>query len=95
MGKKLLVNITEEERNEIVIHFEKINSLKSLLITLTQSQLDIDENNWFYNKLRSDFSSATKSYDLWWTNILKKYDIAYDPSKLNVDFDKQGIYYDA
>ncbi|NFD29176.1 CXXX repeat peptide modification system protein [Clostridium botulinum] len=95
MKREILASITEEERNEIMNQFENINSLKSLLITLTESQLDIDKNNWFYNKLRSDFSNATKSYNLWWTNISKKYNLNYATSKLGVDFDKQVIYCDA
>lgn len=93
MNQKFVVNITDEEKNEMVTYFENLNAVKGLLLTLTESDLNIDENNYFYKKMKSDLLKYSKSYKSLWNNMVKKYNLTYDPSKLNVNFIDKCIYY--
>lgn len=92
MNNMLSINITEEERDEIEKLNNRKNSLKSLSLTLADSELDIDERNWFYEKLINDISTTDKLYEEWWNKTCDKYKLDKDNSvKYYVDFERMII----
>lgn len=84
--KKVLIEITTEEVNEIENYFERMNSLKSLALTFENDEI-FNKNSSMYERLVQDFVETQKNMQLWWTNIIHKYDLEnYNQEKLFVDF---------
>ncbi len=53
--------ILESERDEVQMLFERLASLNALAATLSDTRLEIDEQNWFYNKLINDLTETRKN----------------------------------
>lgn len=92
MDRNIVAKVKEVEKDEMFELFERLNSQKSLLLTLTQSTLNIDKNNWLYEKLKNDFQVTMDSYNSWWDKICEKHNIVEDRSKLMIDFKDCCIY---
>ncbi|MBO0545598.1 CXXX repeat peptide modification system protein [Clostridium botulinum] len=56
----IATKILENERDEIQMLFERLASLNALAATLSDARLEIDEQNWFYNKLINDLTKTRK-----------------------------------
>ena len=67
MTKKLVGQVTPEERNEIQTLFERRNGLNELAKILTV------ENNELYEKLVKDFGKTGIKFQNWWDGMAKKY----------------------
>lgn len=65
--KKLIGNVTQEERDEIQILFERRNGLNELAKILT-----ID-NNVLYEKLVRDLGETSRRFQEWWERMAEKY----------------------
>ncbi|MBV4438641.1 CXXX repeat peptide modification system protein [Clostridium tyrobutyricum] len=93
MSKKILATITEYERDTIEQLYEKISSLKSLIISLSEKKLKSDEQNFFYKKILNDWYTTNKKYTYWWQKIYKKYNFSKENiGKLYIDFENMEIY---
>lgn len=90
---KEIININEEERDEIEALNGRKYSLNSLIGTLVDSELEIDERNWFYEKLVKDIKRTDDKFEMWWDKVSIKYNL--DKTQLDnyyVDFDAKCIY---
>jgi len=65
--RKLIGNVTPEERNEIQALFERRNGLNELAKILTI------ENTELYEKLVKDLSVTTTNFQDWWDKMAEKY----------------------
>ncbi|HCL4549456.1 CXXX repeat peptide modification system protein [Clostridium botulinum] len=93
MGGKILVAVTEEEKDVVEELYERISSLKSLIISLSQKKLESNEQEFFYKKILSDWYNTKKIYECWWQNTADKYNLPKnDIGRLYMDFEKKEIY---
>jgi len=65
--KKLVGQVTEEEKNEIQALFERKNGLAELAKIVTA------ENNALYEKLIKDMGDTATKFQKWWDNMGAKY----------------------
>ena len=65
--KKIVGQVTEEEKQEIKKLFERRNGLKELTKILDSS------NEELYEKLISDMSTTQEKYKSWWNRMGEKY----------------------
>ncbi|EPY2291137.1 CXXX repeat peptide modification system protein [Clostridium sporogenes] len=91
----IATKILENERDEIQMLFERLASLNALAATLSDARLEIDEQNWFYNKLINDLTKTRKKFDIWWDRSCEKYELNLeDRHKYVVDFENKAIVID-
>lgn len=65
--KKLVGQVTPEERNEIQMLFERRNGLNELAKILTV------DNNELYEKLVKDMGETGTKFQSWWDRMSQKY----------------------
>ena len=65
--RKLVGQVTPEERNEIQTLFERRNGLNELAKILTA------DNNELYEKLVKDLGETNTKYQSWWNRMSKQY----------------------
>ena len=65
--RKLVGQVTPEERNEIQTLFERRNGLNELAKILTV------DNHELYEKLVKDLGETTTKYQSWWNRMSSKY----------------------
>ena len=65
--RKLVGQVTPEERNEIQTLFERRNGLNELAKILTV------DNQELYEKLVKDLGETTTKYQSWWNRMSSKY----------------------
>lgn len=91
--KKFIVQVNELEKNEIEKLFERMNSLRSLSLTLSTNNELFNENSYLYEKVIEDLSSTQKKYDQWWANIIKVYNLDQDKmAYYQIDFSEGNLY---
>ena len=67
MKKKLVGQVTVEEKNEIQTLFERRNGLSELAKILTS------DNHQLYEKLVKDMGETGTKYQQWWDTMAQKY----------------------
>lgn len=67
MTKRIVGQVTAEEKKEIQQLFERRNGLNELALTLT------DENNALYERLVRDMGETSVKFQNWWERMAKKY----------------------
>lgn len=67
MNKKLVGQVTPEERNEIQMLFERRNGLNELAKILTA------DNGELYDKLVMDLGETSTKFQGWWDTMEEKY----------------------
>lgn len=65
--KKLVGQVTPEEKNEIQTLFERRNGLNELAKILTADNADL------YEKLVKDLGETDSKFQSWWNTMAKKY----------------------
>jgi CXXX repeat modification system protein len=84
--RKLVGNVTLEERNEIQFLFERRNGLIELAKI-------INENNELYEKLVADMGSTSTKFQQWWDDMSTKYQWERsDNGNWEINFDTCEIY---
>lgn len=85
--KKLVGQVTVEEKNEIQFLFERRNGLNEL------AKILIPENDALYQKLVKDFSETGTKFQGWWDRMGKKYQWeSIEGGNWEIDFDTCNIY---
>ena len=67
MNKKLVGQVTPEEKNEILTLFERRNGLNELAKILTA------ENSELYEKVVKDLGETSTKFQSWWNQMAVKY----------------------
>lgn len=85
--KKLIGQVTLEEKNEIQALFERRNGLNELAKILTP------ENEALYQKLVQDMGETSTKFQQWWDNMSAKYQWESTPNgHWEINFDTCEIY---
>lgn len=85
--KKLIGQVTLEEKNEIQALFERRNGLNELAKILTP------ENEALYQKLVQDMGETSTKFQQWWDDMSAKYQWESTPNgHWEINFDTCEIY---
>lgn len=85
--KKLVGQVTVEEKDEIQKLFERRNGLNELATILTA------ENETLYEKLVKDMGETSAKFHQWWTSMGQKYQWeSVDGGNWEIDFETCEIY---
>ena len=87
MARKLIGQVTVEEKNEIQAIFERKNGLNEL------AQIISVDNKELYEKLVKDLGETSTKFQSWWDKMSQKYnwEMACD-GRWEITFDKCEIY---
>lgn len=87
MARKLIGQVTPEEKNEIQSLFERRNGLNELAKIVTP------DNNELYEKLIKDLGETTTKFQYWWDRMSTKYGWEMtEDGRWEITFDKCEIY---
>ena len=87
MTKKLVGQVTVEEKNEIQALFERRNGLNELAMILTA------ENEALYEKLVKDMGETGIKFQAWWDIMAQKYQWeSAEGGNWEIDFETCEIY---
>lgn len=85
--RKLVGQVTPEERDEIQTLFERRNGLNELAKILTSDNIDL------YEKLIKDMGETSFKYQNWWTRMSQKYQWeSTDNGNWEINFDTCEIF---
>lgn len=85
--RKLVGQVTPEERNEIQTLFERRNGLNELAKILTV------DNQELYEKLVKDLGETTTKYQSWWNRMSSKYHWeSSENGNWEINFDTCDVY---
>ena len=85
--RKLVGQVTTEEKNEILTLFERRNGLNELAKILTP------ENETLYEKLVKDMGETGSKFQNWWDRMGEKYQWeSIEGGNWEIDFDTCNIY---
>lgn len=86
--KKLVGQVTEDEKNEILTLFERKNGLSELVKVLS-----ITNDEELYEKLIKDFSQTELRFQNWWKIMSEKYEWeSHINGHWEIDFESNQIY---
>ena len=90
MTRKLIGQVTPEEKNEIQSLFERRNGLNELAKVLTADNAEL------YEKLVKDMGETGTKFQNWWDNMAKKYQWESSPNgNWEINFDTCEIFLNA
>jgi len=90
MTRKLVGQVTPEEKNEIQALFERRNGLNELAKVLTADNAEL------YEKLVTDMGETGTKFQNWWDNMAKKYQWESSPNgNWEINFDTCEIFLNA
>lgn len=90
MTRKLVGQVTPEEKNEIQSLFERRNGLNELAKVLTTDNAEL------YEKLVKDMGETGTKFQNWWDNMAKKYQWESSPNgNWEINFDTCEIFLNA
>ena len=85
--RKLVGQVTPEERNEIQALFERRNGLNELAKILTA------DNNELYEKLVKDMGDTSTKFQNWWNRMSQKYQWeSSENGHWEIDFDTLEVF---
>ena len=87
MAKKLVGQVTPEEKNEILNLFERRNGLNELAKILTADNAEL------YEKLVKDLGETGTKFQDWWNRMAEKYQWeSAENGNWEINFEKCEIY---
>lgn len=85
--KKLVGKVTEEEKNEILSHFERRNGLNEL------AKILMVEHETLYEKLVRDLGNTGLKFQKWWDIMAAKYQWeSHENGNWEINFETCEIY---
>lgn len=85
--KKLVGQVTPEERDEIQMLFERRNGLNELAKILTSDNVEL------YEKLVKDMGETSTKFQTWWTRMSQKYQWeSRDGGNWEINFDTCEVF---
>jgi CXXX repeat modification system protein len=87
MAKKLVGQVTHDEKNEIQMLFERRNGLNELAKILTS------DNDELYERLVKDMGETSAKFQNWWDTMAQKYNWESAPDgNWEINFETCEIY---
>lgn len=85
--KKIIGQVTQDERDIIKALFERKNGLVEL------AQIVSPDNDKLYEKLINDFAETNSKFEKWWKEMSSKYNWEFEAnSHWEIDFESCNVY---
>ncbi|AXU80658.1 TPA: CXXX repeat peptide modification system protein [Clostridioides difficile] len=89
----LITTISKEDNETLINIVEEINTLRNLMITLTEENNLYKENSDLYKQITEDIKEANHKYTLYWEMLIKKYNLNLElANKYTLNFSDCSIY---
>lgn len=86
--------VTEKEKHEILLLYERKTALVELELTLDNPWLSESERNELSIKLEADRRRTSKSYDSWWYNMGEKYNWkTKEKNEWQINFETNEVFF--
>ena len=93
MSKEIVGIVTEEEKNEILVLFERKLGIEELTATLESDLLTPDKKENMKDKITAELEQAKVDFQHWWDRMYKKYKWkSIDGHNWSIDFQTWEIY---
>ncbi len=85
--------VTEEEKNEMMVLFERKLGIEELAFTMESDLLSNDKKECMQDKMISELGKVKLNMQAWWDKMYKKYKWkSIDGCKWNIDFQTCEIH---
>lgn len=89
----LITTISEGDNENFINIVEEINTLRNLMITLTEENNLYKENSDLYKQIIEDIKEANHKYTLAWEMLIKKYNLSLElANKYTLNFSDCSIH---
>ncbi|AEY64487.1 CXXX repeat peptide modification system protein [Clostridium sp. BNL1100] len=93
MTRELVGTVTKEERNELLILFERKIGIEELSATLENDLLSTDKKEIMQDKMISELGKVKQNMQIWWDKMYKKYNWkSIEGYRWNIDFQTCEIF---
>ncbi len=93
MTKELVGTVTEEEKNELLILFERKIGIEELAATLENDLLSTEKKEIMQDKMISELGKVTLNLQAWWDKMYEKYKWkSIEEYVWNIDFETCEIF---
>ncbi|EMS69710.1 CXXX repeat peptide modification system protein [Ruminiclostridium cellobioparum] len=93
MTGELVGTVTEEEKNEILVLYERKMGIEELAATLDSDLLSDDKKESLQDKMIAELGKVTVNMQLWWDRMYEKYRWkSIHGHKWNIDFQTCEIF---
>ncbi len=93
MNREVVGIVTEEEKNEILVLFERKLGIEELAFTLESELLSTDEKDNMQEKMIAELGRVKINLQACWNRVYEKYKWkSVDGYKWNIDFQTCEIY---
>ena len=93
MNREIVGTVTEEEKNEILVLFERKLGIEELAFTLESDLLPPDKKNGMQDKMIAELGRVKINLQAWWDRMYEKYKWkSVDDYRWNIDFQTCEIY---
>ncbi len=93
MTKELVGTVTEEEKNELLILFERKIGIEELAATLENDLLSTEKKEIMQDKMISELGKVTLNLQTWWDKMYEKYKWkSIEGYVWNIDFETCEIF---
>ena len=93
MTKELVGTVTEEEKNELLILFERKIGIEELAATLENDLLSTEKKEIMQDKMISELGKVTLNLQAWWDKMYEKYKWkSIEGYVWNIDFETCEIF---
>ncbi len=93
MTKELVGTVTEEEKNELLILFERKIGIDELAATLENDLLSTEKKEIMQDKMISELGKVTLNLQAWWDKMYEKYKWkSIEGYVWNIDFETCEIF---
>jgi len=93
MNREIVGKVTEEEKKEILIFFERKLGIEELTATLESDLFTLDKKESMQDKMISELGKVKLNMQAWWDKMYAKYKWkSVEGYKWNIDFQTCEIY---
>ena len=93
MKKEIVGMVTVEEKNELMILFERKLGIEELAVTLESDLLAAEKKDQMQDKMISELGKTKLKLQAWWDKMYAKYNWkSVEGNKWNIDFQTCEIY---
>lgn len=93
MDREVVGIVTEEEKNEILVLFERKLGIEELTFTLESDLLSTDEKDNMQQKMIAELGRVKINLQAWWNRMYEKYKWkSVEGYRWNIDFETYEIY---
>ncbi len=95
MPRTRIGQVTDAERDEILMLNERRNGLKELLLTLDSPDLSRAEREVLERRIAEDSTRTDALFDGWWRRMATKYDLSVaEHGKWAIDFPTKELWHE-